>query len=91
MGILNLEFNLTEDGDSKVSNIPVSTNYMFYATGDFGGGCLSLETSPDGLNWFTVDQLTSPGRLIRYMKKKKKMRISLSESTSPDINTGVRQ
>jgi len=92
MSILSLGFNLTEDGDSKFCNIPVSTNYMFYATGDFGGGCLSLETSPDdGLNWFTVDQLTSPGRLIRYMVTGEKMRISLSESTSPDINTGVRQ
>lgn len=92
MGVLNVDHDFIEDDISKASNVPVSGNYMFYVTGTFGGGCLSLEASPDnGVNWFTVDQLTSPGRLIRYLVSGEKIRLTLSEATSPSLSAGIRQ
>jgi len=63
MSVLTVSHTFSEDGESKPSNVPLSVEYMFYATGDFGGGTMSLEASPDnGLTWFTVDKLTSAGR-----------------------------
>lgn len=92
MGVLDLSFNLTADGSTKVCNVPVSSNYMFYGVGTFGGGILSLECSPDdGANWFTVDHLPTAGRLIRYLVSGEKVRINLEGSNNPDINTGLRQ
>lgn len=92
MSVLSVDQDFTADDVSKKYNIPVSEKYMFYATGTFGGGCLSLEASPDdGVNWFTVDQLTSPGRLIRYLVNGEKVRLTLSKSTNPDITAGIRQ
>ena len=92
MSVLSVDHNFTEDGISKDWNVPVSEKYMFYATGTFGGGCLSLEASPDnGDNWFTVDQLTEPGRLIRYLVSGEKVRLSVDGSASPDITAGIRQ
>lgn len=92
MSVINLDFNLIADGITTVNNVPVSSDYMFYAIGDFDGGTLSLEASPDdGVSWLTVDQLTAEGRLIRYLVSGEKLRISLSGSTSPTITTGIRQ
>ena len=92
MSVLNLDFNLLADGSTKVCNTPLSSSYMFFAVGDFGGGTICLEASPDnGANWFTVDQLTKPGRLIRYLVSGEFIRITLAASTSPNINTGLRQ
>lgn len=92
MGVLSIDQNFTEDEVSKSYNVPVSGKYMFYATGTFGGGCLSLEASPDnGVNWFTVDQLTAPGRLIRYLVSGEKVRLSIVNSTTPNMNSGIRQ
>ena len=94
MGVLSIQHSFTADGESKPYNVPVSGNYMFYATGTdtFGGGCLSLEASPDGgVNWFTVDQLTAPGRLIRYLVSGEKVRFKLTGSTAPTITTVIRQ
>lgn len=91
MGVLSFDINLTEDGESRSWNVPVSGEYMFFAVGTFGDGCLNLEASPDGVNWFTVDQLNAPGRLIRYLVSGEKVRLSLKGSTSPDIDAGMRQ
>ena len=92
MSVLTVNHSFTEDGVSKLSNVPLSIDYMFYATGVFGGGCLSLEASPDnGVTWFTVDQLTEPGRLIRYLVSGERVRLSVIGSTTPNITTGIRQ
>ena len=92
MSVLSVDHTFAEDDESKSYNVPVSEKYMFYATGTFGGGCLSLEASPDGgINWFTVDQLTAPGRLIRYLVSGEKIRLSVARSTSPNIIAGIRQ
>lgn len=92
MSVLTVDHTFTADGESKISNVPISIEYMFFAVGDFGGGCLSLEASPDsGVNWFTVDQLTGPGRLIRYLVSGEKVRVSLVDATSPTVTAGIRQ
>ena len=92
MSVLTVNHTFTSDESSRLSNVPLSIDYMFFATGDFGGGCLELEASPDGgVNWFTVDALTCPGRLIRYLVSGEKVRLTLSASTNPSINTGIRQ
>jgi hypothetical protein len=92
MGVLSVEHNFTGDGSSKAYNVPVSGSYMFYAVGTFGGGLLSLEASPDnGVNWFTVEELSGAGRLIRYLVSGEKIRISLKDSTTPNVVSGIRQ
>lgn len=92
MSILNKDYTLIADSSTLLSNVPLSADYMFFATGTFGGGCLSLEASPDGgVNWFTVDQLKAPGRLIRYLVSGEKVRLKLSLSANANINAGIRQ
>ncbi len=93
MGVLSIDHNFAVDGSSESWNVPVSNQYMFYAVGDFGNGCLSLESLPNGLgdDWFTVDQLTKPGRLIRYLVSGEKVRLRLINATNPDVNAGIRQ
>ncbi len=92
MSVLTVDHAFGSDGVNKFSNVPLSIDYMFFAVGDFSGGILSLEASPDnGATWFTVEQLSAPGRLIRYLVSGEKVRLSLAGATSPDINTGLRQ
>jgi hypothetical protein len=93
MGVLSFDNNFTADSDGDPWNVPVSNKYLFYAVGDFGGGCLSLESLPNGSgnDWFTVDQLTKPGRLIRYLVNGERVRLRLTGSTNPDVNAGIRQ
>lgn len=92
MGVLSFDSTFSADGMSEAWNVPVSNDYMFYAVGSFGGGQLSLESSPDnGLNWFTVDTLSSAGRLIRYLVNGERVRLCLSGATSPSVTSGVRQ
>tara|TARA_R110002096_G_scaffold171144_2_gene343855 strand:- start:38 stop:316 length:279 start_codon:yes stop_codon:yes gene_type:complete len=92
MGVLNVDHTFSGDGTSKSYNVPVSDNYMFYAVGGFGGGILSLESSPDNeSNWFTVEQLSEPGRLIRYLVSGERIRLKLVGSNNPSIVTGIRQ
>ena len=94
MSVLTVNHTFTADGESSVKghNVPLSIEYMFFAVGEFGGGCLSLEASPDdGVNWFTVDQLTAPGRLIRYLVSGERVRLILSGATTPNVQAGIRQ
>ena len=92
MSVLTIDDTFAADGISKFSNVPLSIDYMFFATGSFGGGCLSLEASPDnGVTWFTVEKLTQAGRLIRYLVSGEKVRICLSGATTPSIQAGLRQ
>ena len=92
MSVLTVDHSFIADGESLISNVPLSIDYMFFATGTFGGGCLSLEASPDnGVTWFTVDQLTAPGRLIRYLVSGEKVRLKLEESTAASVSVGIRQ
>ena len=77
---------------TEIHNIPVSGNYSIYAVGDFGGGTLSLDISPNnGADWFTVNQLTVAGRLIQWLSSGEKLRFSLDGATSPNVSTGIRQ
>ena len=92
MSVLTFDHTFAGDGESLISNVPLSIEYMFFATGTFGGGCLSLEASPDnGVTWFTVDQLTAPGRLIRYLVSGEKVKLKLEESTAASVSVGIRQ
>lgn len=92
MSVLDLTFALTGDQSTKICNIPLSTNYMFFGVGDFGGGILSLESSPDlGVTWLTVDEMLENGRVIRYLSSGEKVRITLLGATSPSISVGIRQ
>jgi hypothetical protein len=97
MGVLSVDATFTVDAAIIPWNVPVSGQYMFYGIGEFGGGCLSLESLPNGKgeedesNWLTIDQLTSPGRLIRYLVSGEKVRLILNDSTNSDIKAGIRQ
>lgn len=91
MGVLSFDHALTADGETKDWNVPLSGQYMFYAVGTFGGGSLELEASPDGSNWFTVEQVSTPARIIRYLVSGEVVRMKLSGASSPSITTGIRQ
>jgi len=92
MSVLVFDHVVTVDGSTKNWNVPLSIDYMFYAAGNFGGGILSLEASPDGgLSWFTVEQVDNSARLIRYLVNGEIIRITLEGATNPNITTGVRQ
>ena len=92
MGVLTVNHSFIADGESKESNVPLSTEYMFFVTGNLGGGTLSLEASPDnGITWFTVDRLTSAGRLIRYLVSGEIIKLVLCDAVDPVCSAGVRQ
>ena len=92
MSVLNLDFiPLTEDGETKVCNIPISGNYVFFAVGNFGGGIMAIEVSPNNTDWFQVNELSAPGRLIQWLSSGEKLRVSLVGSSSPNIQAGIRQ
>lgn len=91
MSVLNFDHTLTANGSSKTWNVPISTSYMFYVVGNLGGGRLSLECSPDGENWFTVENVGQPARLIRYLVNGEIVRLTLEGANNPNITAGVRQ
>ena len=92
MSVLTVNHTFNADGESKPSNVPLSVEYMFYATGDFGGGTMSLEASPDdGVTWFTVDKLHQAGRLIRYLVSGERVKLILCGATNPNCKAGIRQ
>jgi hypothetical protein len=92
MSVLTFDHTFAGDESSLTKNVPLSIDYMFYAVGDFGGGLLSLEASPNGgLDWFTVEELDEPGRLIRYLVSGETIRLTLVGATSPDVTAGIRQ
>ena len=92
MSVLTVDHTFVVDEVSKISNVPLSIDYMFFAVGSFGGGKVALEaSSDDGVTWFTVEEFRAPGRLIRYLVSGEKVRISLSGSTDANINVGIRQ
>jgi hypothetical protein len=92
VSVLNKDYVITVDGSTDSHNIPLSIDYMFYVVGDLGGGILSLEASPNnGVNWFTVESVGVPARLIRYLVSGEKVRLTLEGATNPNITTGIRQ
>ena len=92
MSVLTVDHDFTANGSSKLSNVPLSIDYMFFATGDFGGGTIALEASPDnGVTWFTVDKLSGPGRLIRYLVSGEKVKLTLCNAVNPNCSVGIRQ
>jgi len=91
MGVLSFDHTITANGSSKSWNVPLSGNYMFYVVGDLSGGLLSLECSPDDTNWFTVEKVGEPARLIRYLVSGETVRLTLENANTPNITAGVRQ
>lgn len=92
MSVLTVDHAFVSNESSKLSNVPLSIEYMFFAVGDFGGGSVELSASPDGgATWFTVDVLTKPGRLIRYLVSGEKVKLTLCNSTNANCSAGIRQ
>lgn len=93
MSALNKDFIVIEtNGQSEIQNIPVSGYYSYFAAGDFDNGVLSLEVSPNGLDWFVASQLSSSGRLIIFLSSGEKIRLDLQGSNNlAEIRAGIRQ
>ena len=92
MSVLTVNHTFATNESSRLSNVPLSIEYMFFATGDFGGGTMALEASPDnGVTWFTVDKLGGPGRLIRYLVSGEKVKLTLCNAVNPNCSAGIRQ
>ena len=92
MSVINIDFlPITEDGESKVCNIPITGNHVFFAVGNFGGGIMAIEVSPNNVDWFQVNELSAPGRLVQWLSSGEMLRVSLVGSTNPNIQSGIRQ
>lgn len=91
MGVLSFDHTITENGSTKSWNVPLSGSYMFYVVGELSGGKLSLECSPNDADWFTVEKVGEPARLIRYLVSGETVRFTLENASSPTITAGVRQ
>lgn len=94
MSVLNKNFDpLTGDGSTPTHNIPLSRNYVFYASGDFGGGVVFLESSIDGGTvYYDVGALSCNGRQPVKLSSGEIIRATLTGATgSPSVNSGVRE
>lgn len=87
--------SLVANGSVSISlpNSPSDGHVTIYATGDFGGGALSVSVSPDGTAWFPVEgvafgldetgYLPLTGILCRHI------RLTLAGATAPNITITV--
>jgi hypothetical protein len=93
MSVLNINHTFTSSASSSISNVPLSLDYMFFVSGNFGGGKVALEASPDdGVSWFTVVVVSEPARLVRRLVNGEKIKITLYDNTSaPGCTAGIRQ
>lgn len=87
-----LAVNFTADGSSDPFRWSGVYLGHFYAQGTFGGGTATLEYSLDGTNWYSADAtnlaLSSNGN-GNFQLPSCQLRITLSGSTSPDLDAGI--
>ena len=94
MSVLNKDFDLlTTNSSTTEHNIPLSRNYVFYASGDFAGGIVVLESSIDGGTvYHTVGSLSRSGRQPVKLSSGEKIRTTLTGATgAAAVNSGVRE
>ena len=93
MSVLNHDFaELSADGSSIWHNVPVSGDYLFYASGDFDGGKLQLESSINNSDFYTINFKTVPGRAPVQLSTGETIRVTLIGSGgSASLFSGVRQ
>lgn len=95
-----LEHTFSANGSSPI--VPVGTQYILgsintvYAATDgapgedFGGGTLTVEFSPDEINWFPdVDNVFTEQGLKNFIVRARAIRLTLSGSTNPDLKCWV--
>jgi hypothetical protein len=91
MGVITRDFTqLTADGSSGEQNIPVSGDYLFFVTGTFGGGTVTLEASPNGSTWYSVASATVASRTKVFLGTGETVRVTVAGSTTPTIDAGLR-
>lgn len=58
-----------------------------YANGDFGGGTLKVQASPDGTTWFDIEYATlNASGYINIQMKFVHIRLDLSGSITPNLD-----
>lgn len=91
MSALNFDFaQLSANGSTDIINIPVDGDYAFYVHGTFGGGTAAIEVTLDGTLWFTLSTATSNARAVHKLTSNEKVRITLTGSAAPTLDSGVR-
>ena len=91
MSALNFDFTqLTADGSTASIKIPQDGTCSFFAKGTFGSGTAALEISPDNTTFFTLQSLTSNGRGSFYFSSHEYARVTISRSTTPALDSGIR-
>ena len=94
MSVLNKDFELLTDNESSPEhNIPLSRNYVFYASGEFSGGIVYLESSIDnGIVYHAVGSLSRSGRQPVKLSSGEKIRATLTGATgAASVQSGVRE
>ena len=89
------EYTFTGDGDSDAFDYNGSKGAIF-ASGDIGGGTLTISASVDaGLNWYvdTDFSLTAAGfaNIAETFPGRTKLRLTLTGSTTPDFTVRFAQ
>lgn len=92
MGTITRDFTqLVANGSSDPQNVPINGDYLFFASGTWGAGTLTLEASPDnGTTWFSVTSLTANGRTKVFLGSGENVRVTLSGATAATIDAGLR-
>jgi hypothetical protein len=92
MGAITRDFaQLADNGSSNQQNVPLSGDYLFFATGTFGGGTVTLEASPDsGTTWYEIATATVKSRTKVFLGTGEIVRVTLSGATAPALDSGLR-
>ena len=92
MGAITRDFaQLVANGSSGSQNVPLQGDYLFFASGTWGGGTLTLQASPDGgTTWYTVATLSANGRSKVFLGTGEIVRVTLSGATTPTLDSGLR-
>lgn len=98
MSIVKVFTNQGADGNSTVVVLPKDTNRSadmraadvnLYGQGNFGGGTLRLQASPDGgVTWVNVVSLTAEG-VSRVRLVATRVRATLTGATTPALNAWI--
>lgn len=83
--------NVTENGSQIINARGAAGGASFntiYFFDNFGSGTVTLQVSPDSVEWFDLSTLTAKG-FINFQARFEAIRFTLTGATSPDLNWKV--
>lgn len=91
MSALSLDLvQLTANGSTASTNVPLDGDYSFYAYGSFGSGTITFQASHDSTNWFTLSTATANTRVSHKLTAGEFVRATLSGAIAPTVDVSIR-